>query len=275
MTFFELLKKYPIEELWYILEKRHELSRKPLSAERMYARYKLAYKELLALHSGDNPNESILICVLSIDNEDKQSGTPEIWVHCNLLSLSEDSGDELQEFALDLIPWRELIDCTVSEESIAKLGGLICAAELLWKITFYGFTEQAVADASEELQKILDDIDSGAEKTTPWNSDEYKRDKEEVASEEEALKAWLVAAPAKVKELAHSYFVGTVSSRDEESDEISVDETILRLKLMLDECSAGGDAECIEYVSMLNAMLRNLDIDERYALVSVMFTSEI
>ncbi|MCL2203155.1 MAG: hypothetical protein FWB88_04380 [Defluviitaleaceae bacterium] len=167
MTFYELLKNHPLEELWYILRSRHNLARKPIKAERMFLHYKAAREELLALHSQDNPTENILACDFSIETD--ESGVPDVWMHCNMLSPAEDGSGKMQEYAMDFVPWAELIDYKVSEKSIAKFGELVCTAELLWEIIFYGYNAKRVSDESEKLKTLVADIDSGKKETKPWN----------------------------------------------------------------------------------------------------------
>jgi len=53
-----------------------------------------------------------------------------------MLSPDEDNEGKMQQYAMDFVPWNELIDCKVSEDSLSKLGELVCASELYGKSPF-------------------------------------------------------------------------------------------------------------------------------------------
>ena len=254
MTFYELLKKYSMEELWYILRDRHALANKPVKAARMFFLYKSAREELLALHSPDNPTDNILICNLEPDIEKN-----DIYVHCKMLSTTE-SGEKT-EYAIDYVPWRELIDCNILEESIAKLGELICAAELLWEVTFHGFSEEKVAQGADDLHQLIADIESGDEKTYPMNLDDLKP--RERTKEDAYIKGWFVNAPNAVKNMIHDFFVG-------KNENETPPQTIQRLADLLDTSTAKTDDSEL-HISLLHAMLEELDIDNAHTLLCRMF----
>ena len=139
-----------------------------MEAERDFKRYKSAYNELLSLHPAETPENHTLVCELIVDLN--EGGVPENYMSCHLLAPNEDveSNGELVEYSMSFIPWIELIDAPVSEESISKYGELLCAAELLWEITFHGFSSKAV---TAELQK-LDEI-AESEDWTPFEAEKY------------------------------------------------------------------------------------------------------
>jgi len=263
MTFYELLKKHSLQELWYILSSRHGLAGKPIKAERMFLLYKSAREELLILHLQDNPTENILVCDLSIEPE--ESGVLDVWVHCNMISPAEDGSGELQEYAMDFVPWAELIDCNVSEKSIAKLGELVCTAELLWEITFYGYNAERVDNESENLKTLVADIDSGKEETKPWNPEEFAVPKETVEREESAVKEWLINAPQTVKDIVHGLSMSSECDEDE-----SVDEILNRFKDTIDVSIQKGTGDA-KLTRLLRAMASDIDIDEKHALLNGMF----
>ena len=151
MTFYELLNKFSIEELWYILRQRHDLSRKPIKAERVFNSYKLAREELISLHSDDNCVDNVLACEFTIENDN--GGAPDSWIHCNVFSKNADG--EMQSYAMDFIPWNELIDCKVSEDSLAKLGELVCTAELLWDEDCVGLLRSMIYGLDINEQYLL------------------------------------------------------------------------------------------------------------------------
>ena len=271
MTFYELLNKFPIEELWYILKSRHDLSGKSIKAERIFNLYKSAYEELITLHFENNPTDNVLVCEFTIENDD--GGAPDSWIHCNLLSPNEDNNSEIQTYAMDFVPWNELIDCKVSADSIAKLGALVCTAELLWEVTYHGYSMSKVDDESEKLQKITDDIRSGKTETYPIKSDDWKPDEAEIALEEKAIAEWLVNAPEKVKNIIFGLYAADVCGRDEDVDDVTVDETLKRMRSVIDACTI-DDANEEDYIALLRSMANELDTNNQYLLLSKMFRNK-
>ena len=264
MTLYELLNKFSIEELWYILHNRHDLSGKPIKAERIFNLYKSAREELLALHAESNYTDNVLVCDFSIENDD--SGAPDSWIHCNMLSPDEISDDKMQQYAIDFVPWNELIDCKVSDDSLAKLGALVCTAELLWEITFYGYSKSKVDDESKELQRLVEDIDSGKVETHQINPNGWNISEKETVMEEKAIAEWLANAPEQVKNIIFGFYAADVCGQNEDVDDITVDETLKRLKSVLDE--SGVKCVCKEdYLGLLRSMIKELDVDNQYLLL--------
>ena len=60
-----------------------------------------------------------------------------------------------------------------------------------------------------------------------------------------------------------------ISHRDEDPDEITIDETLFRLEQMIEE-SSSQDVEGVEFSSVLRSMIKCLDIDEEYVLIKTM-----
>jgi len=272
MTFYELLSKFPIEELWYILRHRHDLSSKPIKAERLYKLYKSARNELLALHADNNPADNVLVCEFTVESTD--GGVPDSWIHCNMLSPNEENNGEMQQYAMDFVPWNELIDCRVSNESLAKLGELVCAAELLWEITFYGFSKSTVAYESNKLNEICDDIRSGKAKTYPLDTNDLKLNESDTVEEEKAIIDWFVKAPKNVKDIFFGFYAADVCGRDEDVDDITVGETLKRLKAIIYECSLEDDDD-EDYLGLLRSMGNSMDVNCQFMLLSKMFECEV
>ena len=270
MTFYELLTKFSIEELWYILQYRHDLSKKPIRAERIFNLYKLAREELIALHADNSCTDNVLVCEFTIAED--YGGAPDSWIHCSMLSRNENNKNEKQQYAMDFVPWNELIDCEVSEASLAKLGALVCTAEILWEITFHGFSVSTFDDESKKLQRTIDDIDSGKTETYPMDFDDWKPNEEEIAMEEKAIVDWLINAPEKVKDIVFGFYAAEVCGRNEDVDDITVDETLKRLKSTFDNCSVDGAGE-EDYRELLGSMANDLDVNKQYLLLSKMFGS--
>jgi len=263
MTFYELLRKYSIEELWYILSMRHNLHGKPIKAECLFKLYQSAYNELLSLHSPDNTAENILICELADVGKNNKNIATDSYINCYMLSPNEDGSGEMSKYAISFITWLELIDCHVSEESLAKYGGLLCTAELLLKITFYGYTAKQTENAVKKLQEIAADAVKNPDKRTKLNLNIFRKDPEETAAEESAITQWLLNAPELVKQLILGHIASDVVSRDEVVDDISVDEVLKRMNYAIESSSCKRSDIC----GMLHSMLRGLDEDERVLLL--------
>jgi hypothetical protein len=269
MTFYELLRKFTTPELWYIISRRHDLSGKPIKAERMFNLYKSAHEELIKLHAPSNPRVNVLVCEFTIDSDG--GGAPDSWVHCNMLSPKDDGSGEMAEFAIDFVSWNELIDCKVHDDSLAKLGGFVCAAELLWEITFHGFSAVKTADEADKLKKLSDDIDKGNAETFPWNPDEWKPNESEIAAKNTAIAFWLRNAPDKVREIVCGFYTADVCIRDEDADDVTVEKTLRRLKAVIDE-STVEDIDLTDFFGVLRSMLDELDVDKQHLVLSTMQT---
>lgn len=75
-------------------------------------------------------------------------------------------------FGVGFSPWAELIDLEVELEPSKLLGTMLpdsehIAMELLWELTFYGFSEAAVASIKNELLDTMEDAKLHPEKLVP------------------------------------------------------------------------------------------------------------
>lgn len=81
---------------------------------------------------------------------------PEGYYNCN-------ADKHNKVFGCGLTPWRKIIDTEIINESGYSLEKIV--AELLWEITFYGWSETQVAGTFKDLQgrltEALEDIDNG------------------------------------------------------------------------------------------------------------------
>lgn len=262
MTLFELLLKFSIDELWYILHMRHGYGCSNLSfnAEQTYKAYKRAYDELLSLHSKGNPKNHVLHCELVTEKSDEIP--PDVYMSCVVFASGEiDEYGKDARYAMDFIPWDELIDAPVSDESIQKYGTLICAAEFLWELTFYGFSAERVRKEAETLHELTESIFDEKELVS---HETYELNITNNSEREEILVEWLKNAPPEVKQIIFDHISADATDRDE--DEISVEETLERLRTILNDSSRKYSEEPI---GMLHSMLRGLDLDERYTLLKI------
>ena len=62
--------------------------------------------------------------------------------------------------------WEDLIDAEIRKGVF--LDDCTILAHILWEITFYGYTREAVKEAEDNLKELSDKIESGEEKLIPW-----------------------------------------------------------------------------------------------------------
>jgi len=82
-----------------------------------------------------------------------------------------------ETYALDMVPWEDLIDYGVVYKSDIMFDVYTTLAHILWEITFYGYTEEKVMEVKSEIEEQCRRIDSGEEKLIPW--EEIKKNLDE------------------------------------------------------------------------------------------------
>ena len=262
MTFYELLCKYSINELWYILYMRSDFAWKEIRAERSFRSYKSAYEELKSLHGMGNIKDYLLICDMVTDTDD--GGAPDSSIGCDMLAPDDSDPNTKTIYSLSFVPWKDLVDAPISDESLTKYGELICAAELLWEVTWWGYSAKQIDDESQRLSDIANDSDNFVE-YNPDDFDDFKHTRDD--EEESAISEWIRKAPETVKKSVFDSISSDVTARDE--GDITLSETLERLKEIIDESTVDIKTECIRDV--LLAMLRKLDVDEQYLLLKTVF----
>ncbi len=65
-----------------------------------------------------------------------------------------------QSYAQDFIPWEEILGYNLIDENVSDYGGTIVAAEILYEITLWGFSNSAVKNKGKELADLSNDPDS-------------------------------------------------------------------------------------------------------------------
>lgn len=79
-------------------------------------------------------------------------GPDEQTIHVGLFEHSTES-----KFALDLIPWNQLIDLTVKNETPTDLHETV--AHIVWEVTFWGTTAQEIDKQIELMQQSRDELE--------------------------------------------------------------------------------------------------------------------
>lgn len=76
------------------------------------------------------------------------------------VGLYEEEEDEV--YAIDLTPWNEIIDMEIHKD--IEINNTEALAHILWEITFYGFTNNAVKKRLHEMHKLCKE----SENLIPW-----------------------------------------------------------------------------------------------------------
>jgi hypothetical protein len=144
MTFRELLQKTNHKEIFNHLYQEYYYKNVEDEVMEMSLSYRRVVDELLSKPSA--PQGEWVIEVRASDN-------------C-FDDLCWTNPHTKESFGLDLLPWSQIIDARVQIEG--DIAPPIVGAHLLYEITFYGFTEEAILKQREELDE------SAAEERLKW-----------------------------------------------------------------------------------------------------------
>ena len=140
MNFRSLLNKGKYKTIFNIIYKKHYLSGAHTEAQIVETdlAYMNVFNNLKKLPFKDSPKLELHLADAEIDGEK--------YIAVNIYDQDED-----QLYALDFQPWSDLIDCEVKSHS--KLTDDEIVSHLLWEFTFWGFSEEKIA---EQAQSLLD-----------------------------------------------------------------------------------------------------------------------
>jgi hypothetical protein len=252
MTFRELLNKFSLDELWYYLSMRHGLQSKPIKASKLSELYGSARDELLALGLNQGKTRGELSCDFCADKTDDWSDT------FFDVSLKEDEGT----YAIDFMPWADIIDLSMSQTSLDRYGEWLCAAEILWEVTFHGYSADTVASESDLLNEAIEEVKSGKAECKPFDPDEFKR--EINPFDAEATLGWFASAPDCVKRSIRDCIAADVV-RDEDDEQVAVAKTPEKLEKI-----AGDELKTENIVDLPLRMTLGLDIDDTLLLLEAL-----
>jgi hypothetical protein len=249
MTLRDLLRKFSLDELWYYLSMRHGLQSKPIKASKLRELYGSARDELLALELNRGEIRGELSCDFFAEKTDA-------WENAFFdVTLKE----ARETYSLSFLSWKDLIDLPVSQTSLDRYGEWLCAAEILWEVTFYGYSAQEVASEGALLKEATEEIKSGQAELIPFDPDEYKHEVNPL--DIEATLAWFASAPDCVKRSVRNCVSADVT-RDEDDEKLAVMKTVKKLEEI-----AGSELKT-EYITGLPlTMARGLDIDDKLMLL--------
>ncbi|MDR1481720.1 MAG: hypothetical protein LBI74_03750 [Synergistaceae bacterium] len=250
MTLRDLLSKFSLDELWYYLSMRHELQSKPIKARKIRELYGVALSELLAFELNRDEIRGELSCDFFAEKTDD-------WENAFFDVTLKEAG---KTYSLSFLPWKDLIDLPVSQTSLDHYGEWLCAAEILWEVTFWGFSADKVASESAKLEKSSEEAENGEAELIPFGPDEFKH--EVNPYDIEVTLAWFASAPDCVKRSVRNC-ISSNTARDEDDEQLAVAKTFEKLKGIV------GDKEPkTEDITWLPlAMTRGLDVDDELLLL--------
>ena len=140
MTLRELIKECTYKDVFNIIYKKF-LQKKKCSNSKIIEydiQYNKIFKELISLPP--KPKDNLKIYLANVGPEKK------IDIDVCLLDELE---DEL--FSLDFVDWSDIIDLELYDS--AKITRAECLAHILWEITFWGFSREAI---NKQKKKTFD-----------------------------------------------------------------------------------------------------------------------
>ena len=129
----------------------------------------LAYRKVITeiLNSTVSPTKEYKILITQ--EEGMEDGLESASVEIGLYYPEEEGF-----YAIDLTPWSDLADAEIQNDT--NIENKCMAAHILWEITFYGFTEDALLSHRDEIKDQLQAIEGGEEKLTLWENIEQEID---------------------------------------------------------------------------------------------------
>jgi hypothetical protein len=252
MTLGDLLRKFSLDELWYYLSMRHGLQSKPVKARKLRGLYGSALSELLALELNQGKTRGELSCGFCTDKTDEGNYT--------FFDVTLKEAEEI--YSISLIPWMDIIDLPVSQTSLDRYGEWLCAAEILWEVTFWGFSAETMASESAKLQRSGAEDESRTSEHELFDLDEFKREINPL--DVKATLDWFTNAPDCVKRSVRNCISADVA-RDEDDEQLAVAKTLERLKEI-----AGNELKTENIIWLPLAMTRGLDIDDTLLLLKAL-----
>jgi len=259
MTVKQLLQKADFDAVWYHLSLRHNVQNKPIQGERLRQAYREALDEMLLLVpiAGE---KFVVRCKLI---EDTLAGTPDLF-------YSVDGINEVgEEYGLDFTPWLEWLAFDVSDESVEAYGINVVTAEVLWEMTFNGYTSKTIEEATEKLDESVKEADEAVQagRTTPFNLDEFRAKNEADIAESNKLANELLEAPfsREFKDMVTDMIVAgfTDYERDLSPDDVLA---VLMLRVAESKFEVKSNRQSLA-MDLLHRILENIDYDEQSLLL--------
>jgi hypothetical protein len=157
-------ERQKIREKDYVVE-----SDKTKDFDSLKEAYNHSIEELLLLNPSDKQTDDFEIEVY-LDTSDDPAFVHVHYINKKFEGIPDEeydiNDDRYQKyFAMGFTPWNELLSLDVTvRECMKHLTPEEICAELLWEITFYGFTEEKMMEEKAELDRRIEEIDNGSAK---------------------------------------------------------------------------------------------------------------
>jgi adenylate cyclase len=141
MTLKELINKCNYKSVFNLIYKLHLKEKDASTVLSMDLKFLDAWKELANLKG--KVNKDLEIHLKKVEGQRRDHSPP---LDTCLYCLSEKSF-----YALDFVSWEELINLNISSE--IQLEDKEIAANILWEITFWGYSSDQIKKESEKLKE--------------------------------------------------------------------------------------------------------------------------
>ena len=153
MTLKDIISKYSVEQIVNNLYRLFPTEKK---------KNRVAYVEIVEKLQKREPvcNKEGMKLELEkgMDIEDKET-----WVDVRGRIANSEEG-----YGLEFQPWNEWLGMEIEYKTIKDYSELDIISHCLWEMTFVNFDEDKIKATIDELNKRVEDIKSGKEKTFPW-----------------------------------------------------------------------------------------------------------
>lgn len=158
MTLKELLKTVEFNDVWIELEKEYCLKNKAFEA------YLKVFNQLKELTPESN-YDCFRLAVARVE-EGLEPGT---FIY-DVFGVKPDNNER---YAVELLPWSELLSFEVVEKCVEVYGAEVVIAHSLYEITFFGYDAAEVEASIDKEIAILNErrmeIENGKAELVPWN----------------------------------------------------------------------------------------------------------
>lgn len=76
--------------------------------------------------------------------------------------------NDSERYGLDLSRWEEWLAVRVPQSLLDAMPGAAIVAHCVWEMTFYGFTQDRIAETRTELERRVREVDEGKAELIPW-----------------------------------------------------------------------------------------------------------
>lgn len=88
-----------------------------------------------------------------------------------------------QSYSFSFSPWSKILGCEVSEENVKEYGAENILADLLYEITFFGFSEEEMEEEKEKLEEAVSEVKEMIRKEKEEGKESSSRDIESLFKE--------------------------------------------------------------------------------------------